>query len=184
MTITKQLIESMITGYLEESYEDDNIVESIFEEVSEETWEAIEEAILNELSPELMARYADAASDDYMRKSKYDSRKKGIDTALKKIGAGSGTRKQVQKRLERGRKSYDSEMQRSGVRNPKYVRSEKGNRAQQSVSSSVELEAGRRDMKDLSPEEFKKKYRTTKTKWLKDARADAARKGRASDRDS
>ena len=183
MTIMKQLIESMITGYLEESYEDDNIVESIFEEVSEETWEAIEEAILNELSPETMARYADAATDDYMRKSRYDSRKKGIDTALKKIGAGSGTRKQVQKRLERGRKSYDSEMHSARHRNPDRLQSPEGRRARGSVISSIDLAAGRRDMKDLSPEEFKKKYRKTKADWLKDARADAARKGRATDRD-
>jgi macrodomain Ter protein organizer (MatP/YcbG family) len=63
MTILKQLIESMIIDYLEESYEDD-LVESIFEEVSEETWEAIEEAILNELSPELLNRYKKAAWKD------------------------------------------------------------------------------------------------------------------------
>lgn len=54
--ILKQLIESRISDYLEESYEDD-LMESIMEEVSEETWEAIEEAILNELSPEFLDKY-------------------------------------------------------------------------------------------------------------------------------
>lgn len=52
----KNIVESMILGYLNESIEDD-LLESIFQEVSEETWEAIEEAILLELSPETLASY-------------------------------------------------------------------------------------------------------------------------------
>jgi hypothetical protein len=60
--ILRSLISEMIGDYLNESHEDD-LIESIFEEVSEETWEAIEEAILNELSPELMARYRNKAVD-------------------------------------------------------------------------------------------------------------------------
>jgi len=115
MTIMKQLIESMITGYLEESYEDDNIVESIFEEVSEETWEAIEEAILNELSPKTLARYAHDASGDYMRRYAPDSRKGGIDTALKKIGAGKGARDQAQKRLQRAKDNFRKSADSSGA---------------------------------------------------------------------
>jgi hypothetical protein len=71
----KQLIESMITGYLEESYEDD-LVEPIFEEVSEETWDTIEEAILNELSPELLQCYGDKAQDRANKLSGAKTKKK------------------------------------------------------------------------------------------------------------
>jgi hypothetical protein len=69
----KQLIESMIGDYLEESYKD-NLVESIFEEVSEETWEAIEEAILNELSPKTLASYVKKASADVSDKASHSGR--------------------------------------------------------------------------------------------------------------
>ena len=180
MTIMKQLIETMIHGYLEESYEDD-LIESIFEEVSAETWEAIEEAILNELSPELMARYAQDASGDYMRRYAPDSRKGGIDTALKKIGAGKGTRDQVQKRLQRAKDNFRKSADSSDA---KGELNKKGQRALGSVRTSIELAAGKRDMKDLSPEEFKKKYRKTKSDWFKDTRRDSADQGRATDRDS
>jgi len=59
--ILRSLIESTISGYLNESHEDD-LIESIFEEVSEETWEAIEEAILSELSPGTYKNYMNKAA--------------------------------------------------------------------------------------------------------------------------
>jgi hypothetical protein len=105
MTIMKQLIESMIEDYLNESYEDD-LVEEIFDEISEETWEAIHEAILNELSPELKARYAKKAAADAVGRGvdagssgldkdgarKLANRGKGVDTAMKKLGAKKADR--------------------------------------------------------------------------------------------
>lgn len=69
--LLKTLISEMMESYLEESYDAD-LVESIFKEVSSETWEAIEEAILNELSPELVHRYAKKANAE-LEKAKYDS---------------------------------------------------------------------------------------------------------------
>jgi hypothetical protein len=55
--IIRELISEMIESYLEESYDGEDLLESIFEEVSDETWEAIEEAILNELSPKTLQSY-------------------------------------------------------------------------------------------------------------------------------
>lgn len=103
----KDIIESMIIGYLSESTED-NLLEDIFSEVSEETWEAIEEAILLELSPETLAYYKKKAwnqrakdlskqGSDIRYKNQFPSRmnsrdhyqytnlKKSIDTRQKRI---------------------------------------------------------------------------------------------------
>lgn len=77
--LIKQLVESQISDYLEESYDD--IIESIMNEVSEETWEAIEEAILNELSPDLLDRYADKALSQSIKLKKQVYGKKKVDSS-------------------------------------------------------------------------------------------------------
>ena len=142
MTIMKQLIESMITGYLEESYEDDNIVESIFEEVSEETWEAIEEAILNELSPELLARYRKkAAKSTSELGSKLDAADKSPSGRFK----------------PKDHRALDKMTSRT--------RGQK--RAFQKMTGTAKVKASgpSNDFRDLSADDFQKKYRMTKAEW-------------------
>ena len=120
----KQLIETMISDYLNESHEDD-LVESIFEEVSEETWEAIEEAILHELSPELLARYKKKANKQVDRA--YDSAHFAKSDKVR------------QKNKDRIRKRE------SGL----------------SMSNAKE----KSDLKNLSSDDFQKKYRMSKSEW-------------------
>ena len=148
----KQLIENMIYDYLEESYEDD-LVESIFEEVSEDTWEAIQEAILNELSPELRNRYADAASKSH--KAAWKSRdkvrsQKGYDKHTK-------TMDKRKKGLERVGVRRDAE---SGNLNPSYINKSAGEERSKRIANRVSS-----DLKNLSADEFERRYRMSKTEW-------------------
>lgn len=89
----KDIIESMIIGYLNES-EEDGLMESIFQEVSEETWEAIEEAILLELSPETLASY---------KKKAWNQRSKDIT----KQGSDKHYRSQFPSRINSSRDHFE-----------------------------------------------------------------------------
>jgi hypothetical protein len=137
MAIMKQLIESMIGDYLNESYEDD-LVESIFEEVSEETWEAIQEAILNELSPELLQHYGDKA---------YARAKKLSNSKTKK------SKKEFEKRDDGWRMAH----RKTNALAPGRPRSAKV----KAPGSNWELNA-RSDMNSLSADEFQKRHKMAK----------------------
>jgi len=153
MTILKQLIENMIGEYLNESYEND-LVESIFEEVSEETWEAIEEAILNELSPKTLASYAKKASKSADRLSK-SADKYGDKASMAHFDsmAGSG-----RKALDRATKYSD----RADADSKKAA-----NRTQGITRASSAIERQKKDHNELSADDFEKKYRITKSEWMR-----------------
>ena len=141
MTIMKQLIESMISDYLEESYED-NLAESIFEEVSEETWEAIEEAILNELSPELLARYRKKAQKNASELgSKLDSAEKTPSGRVKVKDYGT-----LDKLTNRTRGQSRAFRKMTGT-------------------AKVNASGPSNDFRDLSADDFQKKYRMSKAEW-------------------
>jgi hypothetical protein len=137
MTILKQLIESMIGDYLNESYEDD-LVESIFEEVSEETWDAIQEAILNELSPELLQRYKSIAKRDLGRKET------GIEWE-KEQGYNRDQKAIDRMRWKRDNREY-------GLKK---------------VDGAIDKATAQKnkDARELSGADFQKKYKMTKAAW-------------------
>lgn len=182
MTILKQLIENMIGDYLNESYDGYDLAEEVFDEVSEETWEAIHEAILNELSPELKARYAKAAAGDAAmrafdvgdkgRLDKDDERKlqnrgKGIDTALKKLGASKKDRKAT---MDVHTSALDhaadaaQQYNRGNYELAKRRSTQAGNRSD-AVKHNVDVVMKNKDARELSGADFQKKYRMTKAEW-------------------
>jgi hypothetical protein len=154
----KQLIESMITGYLEESYEDDNIVESIFEEVSEETWEAIEEAILNELSPSLLARYSDKAKE---RAKKYREREQEFGDAKKgNLDHIRGQNSDPYNSSDRQKKI----LSKYGSLEKKYK--DKANRREKGSKKAFDkMYNSWQDYRKMPSDEFEKKYRMTKAEF-------------------
>jgi hypothetical protein len=151
MTIMKQLIENMIGDYLNESYEDD-LVESIFEEVSDETWEAIQEAILNELSPDTLKRYINKSTRD-QDKRKQLARAADNRIADRKVHNPFST-KDKEKRDKTDQQSSDRNWRKA------YNREVGQERAVNSMEKSA-----KKDLVDLSPEDFSKKYKMNKTAW-------------------
>jgi hypothetical protein len=174
----KQLIEGMIGDYLNESYEDD-LVESIFEEVSEETWEAIEEAILNELSPKLLKRYkkkAQQSLDRNTEKSVKNREKEAEYTKHSEKWYDKSTKARYRTPREAGKRAYAWDTQ-SGARkmadktgvtaHTAKVRADAADnvvsKRQRGLTSINKREKS--DFNNLSAEDFKKKYRMTKSEW-------------------
>lgn len=181
MTILKQLIENMIGDYLEESYDGYDLAEEVFDEISEETWKAIHEAILNELSPELKARYAKAAAADAVGRGvdagssgidkegarKLANRGKGVDTALKKLGAKKADRAATKDMLSRAvahgaNAGHQSKM---GLHGTAQDTAAHARANLQGVQHNVDVIAKNKDAKELSGAEFQKKHRMTKAAW-------------------
>jgi hypothetical protein len=152
MTILKQLIENMIGEYLNESYEDD-LVESVFEEVSEETWEAIEEAILNELSPELRDRYAAAASK---------SLKKASDARSRSAPGGNAYKKHDDTMKKRRKGSAALGVRRDAESGAEFQYMDPKDQKNRTDRISKRVQS---DLKNLSADEFNRRYRMSKAEW-------------------
>ncbi len=181
MGILKQLVESMIADHLEESYEDD-FLESIFEEISPEVWDSIHEAILNELSPELKARYAQKAAADAIGRSfeagqsgsvgKNDARKlsnrgKGIDTALKGLGAKKKDREATKTLIGHASKyAADAGHQnKMGFHGAAQQTASAARANLQGAQHNIAVVAKNKDAKEMSGADFQKKYKMTKAEW-------------------
>ena len=185
MTAIKQLIESMIVNYLEESADAYDLVEEVFDELSPETLEAIHEAILNELSAELKAKYAKAAAADYVAKgaqigaqggnlSADDKRKllnraKGSDTALKKLGASKKTRKDQDELIGTAGRHASFAVQAGASGNARDSADHRDTALgmRSGAQHNVDVVMKNKDAKELSGAEFQKKHNETKAEWKK-----------------
>jgi len=160
MAIMKQLIEKMVGDYLNESYEDD-LVESIFEEVSEETWEAIEEAILNELSPELLKKYADKADKDIGKR--IGVFKRG-DQGRNPSDAQDKNYKKMNTRLK-GTAIAKAKMDRYAPADKKAHPSNLSPQARVKSPGSDWTVTAKKSLRDLDANTFQRKYKMTKSEF-------------------